>query len=337
MAFLKRVKVFVLLDASTTLSSEELEVILETPEWKLERELVSALKKNQHDYKLFALSDSIQRLTEALVEYKPDIVFNLCEAFENNRQFESNVVSLLELLGIAYTGSSSTGLLLCKDKGLSKKILSFHRIRVPKFLVSHRSHPLRSLKGVDYPALIKPLGLEASEGISQLSLAYNEEEALARIRYLHEKLLNDAIIEEYIDGREVYVSVLGNKRVEVLPPREIFFDAIPDGEPKFATYKSKWDDSYRKRWGIKNRKAAPLSAEVWEELAEMSKKIYRLFSITGYARFDFRIDANDKIYFIEANPNPSIAKEDDFAASAVDAGYPYHELIARVIDLGLKR
>jgi D-alanine-D-alanine ligase len=186
---------------------------------------------------------------------------------------------------------------------------------------------------MSFPAFIKPLKLEASEGITQLSFAENEKDALDRARFIHDKLGTDAIIEEYIEGRELYVGVLGNERLTVFPPRELFFKNVPEGEPKFATFKAKWDDNYRKKWGIDTGPAKALPKELAREVVETCKKVYRTFQLRGYARMDLRVTPEGEIFFLEANPNPTIARDEDFAQAAEKGGVGYDELIARILQL----
>jgi len=301
-------------------------------EWKAESQLIRTLRSLGHEVRPFGIFDSVEPLLEELRTRKPDLVFNLCEAVHEDRHQEPNVVSLLELLKIPYTGAPSRALQLCKDKGLTKKILAFHDIRVPQFTVSKRSQPIRTLGEFRYPALVKPLNLEASEGIAQISLCENEKDTLERARFIHNSLETDAIIEEYIEGRELYVSLLGsNKKVKVFPSRELTFGENTEDSPKFATYKAKWDDAYRKRWGIKTRTARGLPTGIVEKLEAVSRDIYDLLQIGGYARLDFRLMADGTLVFIEANPNPSLDREDDFALSAEKGGLPYDELVQQIV------
>src|SRR5262249_34914244 len=156
-------------------------------------------------------------------------------------------------------------------------------------------------------------------------------ECLERVRFLHENLGADAIVEEFIDGRELYVGVLGSRRPKVLPPQELFFDEIPEGEPRFATFKAKWDDRYRKKWGIRNGPAKEISEPVRRRLRLTCRKIYNLFQLSGYARIDLRLTPAGDLVFLEANPNPSLASGDDFARSAERAGLSYTRLISRLL------
>src|SRR5262249_50368587 len=199
-------------------------------------------------------------------------------------------------------------------------------------LVSHRQQPLRRLRRFVYPAFVKPAGEESSDGISQASFARDEAEALERVRFLHDKLHCDALIEEYIEGRELYAAVLGGRQLTVFPAREIFFEQVPEDAPKFATFKAKWDDAYRKKWGIKNAAAGPLPEGVDKKLAYLARKVYRLLKIRGPGRLDVRLTPAGELVVLDANPNPSLAQEDDFAQAALAAGIEYDVLIQRILD-----
>jgi D-alanine-D-alanine ligase len=183
---------------------------------------------------------------------------------------------------------------------------------------------------------VKPLKEEASYGIAQASFVETDEQFRERVQFIHEKYDNDVIAEEYIEGRELYVSVFGNHRLQVLPVRELVFKEVPPDEPKIATYKAKWDEEYRKRWGLQNRFAENLDAALVREIEQTCKRIYRLLTIDGYARLDLRLTQNNEVYFIEANPNPILASDEDFAQSALKAGLAYPQLVERVVRLGLK-
>lgn len=326
-------KILLLFDLSVAIKREDYADYLKTEDWKNEAHIIHTLEKLGHEVLPLGIHDSIEPLLELLPTLKPDLVFNLSEAFRADRRFEPHLAALLELLDLRYTGSGPSALHLCKDKGLTKKLLSYHHIRAPKFIVSERSRPLRSLGGFTFPAFIKPLLLEASEGISQVSFAENEKDALERVRFIHDRLETDAIVEEYIEGRELYVGVLGNDRLTVLPPRELFFKEVPEGEPKFATFRAKWDESYRKRWGIDSGPARQIPPEVWDRISEACKKVYRVLQLRGYGRIDLRLKPTGEFYFIEANPNPSIAKDDDFAQAALKGGIDYPSLVSKILSL----
>jgi D-alanine-D-alanine ligase len=333
---MKSLKVLLLFDLSINLKREQYVEYWNTPDWKTERDVRNTLIKLGHEVIPLGIHDDIDPFLQIVKEQKPDLVFNMSEAFSGQRNFEPNLTALMELVGVPFTGAGPMSLQLCKDKGLTKSILGYHEISTPKFLVAKKSRPfpLSALRKFPFPAFIKPLQLESSEGIAQMSYASNEKEALARVKYIHDKLGVDAIVEEFIDGREVYVSILGNDKLSVFPARELFFKQIPDNEPKFATFKSKWDREYRKKWGIDSGWVDELPEATQKKLNDVCKKIYRLLNIQGFGRIDLRL-RGDEIYFIEANPNPSIAKKEDYALSANKAGVEYEELIARIVSLSL--
>ncbi len=331
---MKSLKIILLFDLSVKISQDQYSNYWNTPDWKTEKDVKKALIKLGHKVIPYGIHDDIVPFIELVKSQKPDLVFNMSEAFSGKRDFEPNMTALMQLVGVPFTGAGPMSLQLCKDKGLTKVILNYHQIKTPQFLVLKKSKSMKSLKKFKYPAIIKPLQLESSEGISQVSYVENEKEATARIKFIHDKYSVDAIMEEFIDGRELYVSVLGNDKLNVFPPREMFFKQIPDDEPKFATYKSKWDQDYRKKWGIDSGWASHMPEATQKKLFDICKKIYRVLGIQGFGRIDLRIKDNE-IYFIEANPNPSIAKKEDYALSAHKAGVEYEDLIAKIVSLSL--
>lgn len=325
-------KILLLFDLSIPLKPEQYADYLKTEDWASEAHIMATLKKLGHEVSPLGIHDDLDPLLAEAKTNRPDLIFNLSEAFRGDRHYEPHIASLIELLDVPYTGASAHSLNICKDKGLAKKILSYHRIKVPHFVLSRKASPLRSLSDLKFPVFIKPLNLEASEGISQLSFAESKKDALERVRYLHDRFETDVIVEEYIDGRELYVGVVGNERLSTFPARELFFREVPEGEPKFASFKAKWDDEYRKKWGIKTGNAN-LSDDAKERLDETCKKIYRVLGLGGYGRIDLRLKENGEVFCIEANPNPSIEREGDFALSAVKSGMTYDDLIQKIINL----
>jgi D-alanine-D-alanine ligase len=300
-----------------------------------EASVLECLTRLGHDVETLAVFDNVPAIVEKLTTYAPDLVFNLSESFHHDRSHEPNIPALLDLMKVRYTGSGPEALLLCKDKALAKKVLAYHRVHSPNFVVSHHTHPLRHLARFKYPAFVKPVGEESSDGISKASFARDESEALERMRYIHQKFNCDVLIEEYIEGRELYLSVLGNHRLTVFPPREIFFEQVPEDTPKFATYQAKWNEKYRKKWGIANGPAKPLPDRMPEQLAQLAKKVYRLLNIRGFGRIDVRLSPKGDVFVIEANPNPSLAEDEDFAQSAVNAGVTYDTLIQEILNAAL--
>lgn len=308
------------------------QVLKEQEDKPTEADVLQSLARMGHAVESMAVFDDIAAIIDKLKSFEPDVVFNLMESVYHDRSHEPHVAALLELLKVPYTGSDPDALLLCKDKAIAKQLLSYHRIRVARFVVSHRQHPLRRLRRFVYPAFVKPVSEESSDGISMASFARTEEEAIARGRFVHDKFGCDALIEEYIDGRELYVSVMGGRRPVVFPPRELFFDEVPEDTPRFATFKAKWDDSYRKKWGIRNGPANELPEGVEARLAELARRVCKLLRIRGHGRIDVRLTNDGDIVVLEANPNPSLAEEDDFAQSAAAAGVPYDCLIQKILE-----
>jgi D-alanine-D-alanine ligase len=282
-----------------------------------------------------AIFDDLDLVRQKLQSFAPDVIFNLADQFNNNRAFDQNIVSFLELQGVPFTGCGATGLMLCKNKGISKKILGYHRIHVPDFVVLHGGRKISKPARLKYPLLVKPLKEEASLGIAQASHVTTDEEFKARVQFLFDTYGQDVIAEEYIEGRELYVSLLGGKRLRVFPFREMVFAQVPEGEPRIATYKAKWDAGYRKRWGIENRFATDLDPALVRRIEHFSRRVFRLLGIDGYARMDLRLTPQGEIVFIEANPNPMLAREEDFAQSALKAGLKYPALIQHILQLGL--
>ncbi len=331
----KKLKVLALFDAGEpTAIDHDLTEELKSEDWKTEANILAALRELGHTTEYLVIHDNLDALRQKLLTFEADVIFNLADEFRNNRAFDQNIVSFLEMHGIRFTGCGSTGLTLCKHKGISKKILGYHRVRVPAFTIIPRGKRIGRPRQLKFPILIKPLKEEASYGISQASFVENDEQFKERAQFIHDKLEQDAIAEEYIEGRELYVSVLGNHRLQVFPIRELVFKEVPPDEPKIATYRAKWDEEYRKRWGLQNQFADALDPAVLRHIERTCKHIYRLLTIDGYARIDLRMTANNELYFIEANPNPILAGDEDFAQSALKAGLSYPQLVEHILRLG---
>jgi D-alanine-D-alanine ligase len=332
----KKLKVLALFDAiGPTTLDQDLSAELQTEDWKTEANVLAALRELGHAAGHLAIFDNLDLLRQKLEGFAPDAIFNLADQFKNNRAFDQNIVSFLELQGLPFTGCGSTGLTLCKHKGISKKILGYHRIHVPEFVTIARGKRIARPRRLKFPILVKPLKEEASLGISQASFVETDEQFKERVQFIHQKFDNDVIAEEYIEGRELYVSVLGNHRLQVFPIRELVFREVPPDEPKIATYKAKWDEEYRKRWGLQNQFAEGLDPAVAADIEQTCKRIYRLLTIDGYARLDLRLTPDNRVYFIEANPNPILAADEDFAQSAGKAGLSYPQVIDRILRLAL--
>src|SRR6185369_7634791 len=328
-------KVLVLFDLPRPVGPDEtftMKALREHEDRPTEADVIGALGKLGHEVETLAVYDDALAVVRKVQAFVPDVVFNLCESFFNERRNEPNIPALLELLRVPYTGAGPDALLLCKDKELAKTVLVYHRIRVPRFVVSRKRAPRRALRRFGFPAFVKPLGEESSDGIAKASFGRNEKDTIERTRFLHEKLGCDVMIEEYVEGRELYVGVLGNNKTSVLPASELFFGDLPESEPRFATFRAKWDGAYRAKWNIHNGPAAALPATVEKRLPEFARRIYNLLKIRGIGRLDLRLTPADELVFIEANPNPSLEKCEDFARSAAAAGIDYEALIQRLLD-----
>jgi D-alanine-D-alanine ligase len=334
----KKLKVLVLFDGtSPTTVDQDFTKEMKTKDWKTEADVMTALGKLGHTAEHLAIYDDVDLLRQKLETFAPDILFNLVEQFRNNPGFDQNMVSFFELQGLPFTGCGATGLTLCKHKGISKKILHYHGIQVPHFVVIPRGQRIGRPKQLQFPILVKPVKEEASYGISQASFVETDEQFRERVAFIHEKRDADAIAEQYIDGRELYVSLMGNVRLTVFPIREMIFGDVSVSEPKIATYSAKWDEEYRKRKGLRNEFAEGLEPALVAQIQETCKRIYRLLTIDGYARIDLRLTPANEVYFIEANPNPHLAADEDFALSAEKDSLPYPQLIDRIIRLGMNK
>ena len=307
-------------------------------EYKTEYDVINGLRDLGHEVHKLGLYDDLTPLRQAIQDFKPHIVFNLLDEFRGEAMLDQNVVSYLELVQVPYTGCNPRGLMLARDKALSKQILHYHRIRVPRFAVVPAGRKLkRKPARLHYPLIVKSQIEEASFGIAEASIVYNDEKLAERVEFMHAKVGTALILEQYIDGRELYVGVLGNKRLQVLPVWELEIRRLRADAPKIATRRVKWNLKYQKRRGVKIGPARNLPQELERLLVKTTKRIYRLLQLSGYARIDFRLDAEQRPYFLEANPNADIAYGDEFADAAETAGIAYEPLLDRLLTIGLQK
>ena len=302
-------------------------------EWKMEYDVIETLREIGHDVRVLGISDNLGNIRPMAGVYRPHIVFNLMEAFAGIPTFDQNVVSYLELLRLPYTGCNPRGLILARDKALSKKLLAYHRIRVPEFTVVRPGRKVAVSNRLRFPLIVKSLFFEASAGISQASVVENMDQLARRVAFIHENLGTAAIAEQFIDGRELYVGVIGNERLDVLPPWEMSFAQLPDTRWKIATERVKWSTRYQKKHGIVTARAK-LDASTIERMQRIARRTYRALDLNGYARIDLRMDEQERLYVLEANPNPNVAYGEDFAESAEASGLGYERLLARIMALG---
>lgn len=305
--------------------------------FKTEYDVRKGLRSLGHEVMVVGLSDELAPLRRAIEEFKPHVVFNLLEEFDGEAIFDAHVVGYLELQRTPYTGCNPRGLLLARDKALSKKVLAYHRIRVPRFRVFPRYRKIKRPPRLEFPLIVKSLIEEGSYGIAQASVVHNDKALEERVGFIHEKILTDAVVEQYVSGRELYASVLGNHRLNVLPTWEIFLDKLPDDAAKIATRKAKWDYEYQEKHGIRIGRAKGLSDGLERQIQALSRRICRGLGIDGCVRIDYRLDERGNLYFLEANPNPDIGDGDEFAGAAKVAGIGYPALLQKVVNLGIRR
>ena len=308
-----------------------------TAQWKTEYDVLSTLRNELgHDVHELGVKDDLAGIRQANDEFKPHIAFNLLEAFHEIGTFDQNVVAYLELLRLSYTGCNPRGMLLARDKSLSKKLLQYHRIPVPDFLMVRRGRKPRLSKRMIFPLIVKSLTQEASIGISQASVVEDEVKLRERVQFIHDSIGTDAIVEEYINGRELYCGVVGNQRLSVLPVWEMQFDKMPDDQHRIATERVKWNAKYQEKMGIKTGPAKDLDPAVATQVQHLSKRTYQVLELSGYGRVDLRLDSQGRVRVIEANPNPQIARLEDLAESAAAADLPYPALIQRILTAGMR-
>jgi len=303
-------------------------------EWRTEYDVISTLREMGHEVRALGVLDSLTELRLAIAEWKPDVVFNLLEEFNGIVTYDQHVVAYLELLQQPYTGCNPRGLLLSRDKPLSKQLLSYHRIPTPQFAVLRRGVKLRLPNKLKYPLFVKSTSEDASLGIAQASVVEDANRLRERVGFVHDQLKSDALVEEYIEGQELYVGVLGNERLRRLPVWQMQFGTMPESLPAIATRKVKWDRRYQQKYGISTQAAHDLPPAVVAQLDRLSRRIYRALGLSGYARMDFRVNAAGQAFVLEANANPNVASAEDFAQSALSAGMGYDELLSRIITLG---
>ena len=306
---------------------------LKSPDWKTERNVLRALRGLGYPFAVLGVHDDTGLIREMIDRYRPDVIFNMVEQFANSLGNEDRITSYLELQNIPITGCGSTGITLCKDKIISKKILSYHNFRVPRFAVQSPGRLIKLPADLTYPLIVKPVREEASQGISLKSVVNTPEDLVNRVCFVHERFEQEALVEEFVEGREIYVSVLGNKRLKCFPAREMTWGSDVPRQARFASYRVKWDEEYCRRWDIGNRFLPAKDAPLQRRLETTCKSIYRQLNLNGYARLDMRLTPDGDLVFLEANPNPMLAKDEDFAMSAKKGGLDYPQLIGKIIAL----
>ena len=308
----------------------------EIVEWKTEYDVVSTLKEIGHDVRVLGVHDDLGVIRDEIDDWQPEITFNLLEEFHGQSLFDYHVASYLELKRQRYTGCNPRGLMLAHDKALSKKLLLFHRINAPKFVVLPIGKKPRIPTRLKYPLFVKSLYEHGSYGIAQASVVYNEDKFRERVAYLHEQLGTPVIAEEYIEGRELYVAIIGNTRLQTFPIIELHFGSMPDDSEKIATSRVKWDWKYQKKHNIEIIVTKKIPVQLQEKIFKLSKRIYRVLSLTGYARIDLRLSESGEIYVLEANANADIGYGEEISLATEAAGLEYEDMLQRIINLGLQ-
>jgi D-alanine-D-alanine ligase len=307
----------------------------EAAEYRTEYDVISCLRQCGHEVRPIGIGDSLTELRTVLADWRPQICFNLLEEFDGIVTYDQHIVAWLELLRQPYTGCNPRGMMLSRDKVLSKQLLAYHRIPTPQFAVFRRGRAIRIPARLRYPLFVKCATEDASLGISQASIVEDAARLRERIAFIHEHTSSDALVEEYVEGREFYIGVIGNDRIRTLPPWEFIFGELKAGRAGIATRKAKWDRAYQARHGITSDVARDLPDGLAARLDKHARRIYRALHMTGYARMDFRVRADGTPYFLEANANPNVEKEEDFAYAALAGGMDYSALLERIIALGL--
>ncbi len=333
---MKKLRILTLMHEDLVPPEDTTGIDIDTAEWKTEYNVVTTLRKTGHEVLPLGVRSDLEVIHKTIDEWKPHIAFNLLEEFDGVAVYDQNVIGYLELLGMPYTGCNPRGLMLARDKSLSKKILAYHRILYPDFAFFPMGRAVRRHKRLALPLIVKSVSQEASLGISQASIVDDDDKLRERVTFIHNNVGTDAIAERYIEGRELYVGVLGNMRLQVFPVWELFLDGLPDEVQRIATARVKWNPKYQKKYGITSGPAEGLPNGVQERIQHLAKRIYRALNLSGYARIDLRLDSEGKVYVLEANPNPEVAEQEDFAESAYKAGTPYPDLLQRILNLGFQ-
>ncbi len=302
--------------------------------FKMEYDVKVTLERMGHTVHGVGIYSDLGLLARALDEFQPDIVFNMLEEFDGQVLFDQHLVSFLELRKVPYTGCNPRGLTLAHDKALSKRILAHHRIPVPAFGVFRPGRKVRRPARLKFPLLVKSLIDEGSVGISRASVVHDDAALEERVALVHRQSGNPAIAEQYIAGRELYMSILGNDRLRTFTPWELIMHRLPEGAPNIATSKLKWSYAHQEQVGLETR-PAELTPEQERKLINLSKRIFRALFLSGYARLDFRMSEAGEFYLLEANPNPCLAYGEDFAEGVETAGLCYEDLLDTILRLGL--
>ncbi|HWB40298.1 MAG TPA: hypothetical protein VG500_03515 [Gemmatimonadales bacterium] len=299
-------------------------------------QVARTLRKLGHRVSVLGVHGDVKRLIAGLSRRRPELVFNLMEMFGDNVFGDIPVTGLLDLLGLDYTGSGPGELYLSQDKGLTKKLLAFEDILYPRFAVFSRDTAFETGGNLRMPLFVKPLRSDASLGIGGKSLVHDAVALMERVSAIRKELDDAALAEEFIDGREFYVGVIGNTQPKALPPVEIDFTGFPEGVPKVMDSKAKWDERSKEYKGTRSV-LAQLPDELRARLQKVAVDAYRALRVRDYGRVDLRLTDTGDIYVLEVNASCYLEKSSEFAMAAAAGGLDYPRLIERIVDLALAR
>jgi len=303
---------------------------------RTEYNVLSTLSNAGHEVRVLGIGDKIGELRRVIRDWRPGITFNLLEEFSGIATYDHYVVTFLELMRQPYTGCNPRGMMLSRDKVLTKQILTYHRIPTPGFHVFPWGARYREPRGLEFPLFVKSATDDASLGISQASVVHDRERLRERVEFIHAQAQGDALAEQYIEGRELYVGMVGNERLTTFPVWELDFGTLPEAQAGIATRKVKWDPVYQRRHGISTGAARDLPDGAETRMVQLARRVYRALHMSGYARMDMRMRPDGSVFVLEANANPNLTYGDDFAESAHRAGLDYERLLERIVQLGLK-
>jgi D-alanine-D-alanine ligase len=298
-------------------------------------EIFEALGKLGHE-PFYQVLDGAEKTLVALAKFDADLVFNLTESYAGDDTKDMNIAAYLELLDLKYTGAGPHAMYLAQDKALAKKIFAFHGIKTPFFATSYRGK-LDHSHDISFPLIVKPTSEDGSIGIDQGSFVESVKELMERIHYIQEEFNSPALIEEYIEGREIYAAILGNENPEVLPMVELDLSKLPKGTPKIAGQEVKWATDTEAYRVTKSAPAEDLDEATTKRLSETALSAYQALKLRDYGRIDMRLSKKGEVFVIEANPNPWLASTAEFVMAAKKAGRNYTELIAEIVDLARSR
>ncbi|MCA8949412.1 MAG: ATP-grasp domain-containing protein [Planctomycetes bacterium] len=304
--------------------------------YQMELDVQSTLTALGHEVKVFGVEGDLNPVKTMIGSFKPDIVFNIITDFHDVITYEAHFVSYLELLKQPYTGCNPRGMVLAGDKGLSKKILRHEGVPVPDFAVfPRRTRATRLPAGMKYPVIVKAATKHGSAGISQASIVRTDKQLQRRVQFMHRTQKDDVVVEEFVEGRELTVSIVGNERLTVFPVWEVWYSKLPKGSKAIAEARVKWDVEYAQGIGYKTGEARKLDPKKVKRIQDIARRAYRALDLSGYARVDLRMSEAGEVFVIEVNTNADLTAIEDFAEAAEAVGHDYGDLLEMIIQAGL--